>query len=127
MLHRTDIFEQAAGPIAGAPTSIIEYSRVVTHFAWQTCAVIDVIGYLASLGALLMWLPQGWRVIRRRLDPDALEGISVSAYATGMLFNVLLLVYGIGTGGTPVIVAASVNLVMSSLIAAVVSKSRAQS
>ncbi len=41
-----------------------------------------------------------------------------------MLFNALLLVYGIGTGGIPVIVAASVNLVMSSLIVTVVTKAR---
>jgi uncharacterized protein with PQ loop repeat len=86
--------------------------------------VIDAIGYLASLGALLMWLPQGWRVIRRKEDTQALAGISIAAYATGMLFNALLLVYGIGTNGIPVIVAASVNLVMSSLIVTVVTRAR---
>jgi uncharacterized protein with PQ loop repeat len=88
--------------------------------------VIDAIGYLASLGALLMWLPQGWRVIRHREDKQALAGISVPAYSTGMLFNALLLVYGIGTSGIPVVVAACVNLVLSSLIVTVVTRARAR-
>ena len=86
--------------------------------------MIDAIGYLASLGALLMWLPQGWRVIRHRHTPETLAGISVVAYGTGFLFNALLLVYGIGTHGVPVAVAASVNVVMSSLIVTVVRKAR---
>jgi uncharacterized protein with PQ loop repeat len=89
--------------------------------------VIDAIGYLASLGALLMWLPQGWRVILHKEDTQALAGISIAAYATGMLFNALLLIYGIGTSGIPVIVAASVNLVMSSLIVTIVTRARARS
>jgi hypothetical protein len=71
-----------------------------------------------------MWLPQGWRVVNHRDDHSMLEGVSVAAYATGFLFNALLLVYGIGTSGIPIIAAASVNLVMSSLIVIVVSKSR---
>jgi uncharacterized protein with PQ loop repeat len=86
--------------------------------------VIDAIGYLASLGALLMWLPQGWRVIRHRHEDHVLAGVSVVGYGTGFLFNALLLVYGIGTHGVPVIAAACVNLVMSSLIVAVVSRPR---
>ena len=86
--------------------------------------MIDAIGYLASLGALLMWLPQGWRVIQQRHDVRALSGISVTAYYAGMLFNALLLVYGIGTHGVPVIVAACVNLVMSLLIVSVVTRTR---
>ncbi|MGB8196986.1 MAG: hypothetical protein WCF25_08270 [Acidimicrobiales bacterium] len=88
--------------------------------------MIDAIGYLASLGALLMWLPQGWRVIHHRGDEKALAGISVMAYSTGMLFNALLLVYGIGTSGLPIIVAACVNLTMSSVIVTVVTKARAR-
>lgn len=86
--------------------------------------MIDAIGYLASLGALLMWLPQGWRVIAQRHDGDALAGISVAAYYAGMLFNALLLVYGIGTHGIPVVAAACVNLVMSVLIVTVVTRAR---
>jgi uncharacterized protein with PQ loop repeat len=88
--------------------------------------VIDAIGYLASLGALLMWLPQGWRVVRHRHAQETLAGISVVAYGTGFLFNALLLVYGIGTHGVPVVVAACVNLVMSSLIVIVVRRARAR-
>ena len=88
--------------------------------------MIDAIGYLASLGALLMWLPQGWRVIHHQHDHGMLEGVSVVGYGTGFLFNALLLVYGIGTHGIPVIAAACVNLVMSSVIVVVVSRSRAR-
>ncbi len=72
-----------------------------------------------------MWLPQGWRVVRHRRAPETLEGISVAAYGTGFLFNVLLLIYGIGTHGVPVIAAACVNIVMSSLIGVVVLRARA--
>ncbi|MCU1362828.1 MAG: hypothetical protein JWM55_656 [Acidimicrobiaceae bacterium] len=86
--------------------------------------MIDAIGYVASLGALLMWLPQGWRVVRHRHAPETLAGISVVAYGTGLLFNALLLIYGVGTHGVPVVVAAGVNLVMSSLIVTVVLKAR---
>jgi uncharacterized protein with PQ loop repeat len=88
--------------------------------------VIDAIGYLASLGALLMWLPQGWRVVHHRHEDEVLAGVSVMAYSAGLLFNALLLVYGIGTSGIPVITAACVNLTMSSLIVIVVSRSRAR-
>jgi hypothetical protein len=73
-----------------------------------------------------MWLPQGWRVINQRDKRIMLEGVSVVAYGAGFLFNALLLVYGIGTEGIPVIAAACVNLVMSSIIVIVVSKSRAR-
>jgi uncharacterized protein with PQ loop repeat len=86
--------------------------------------VIDAIGYLASLGALLMWFPQGWRVVSNRHSARTLEGISVPAYSTGMLFNALLLIYGIGTHAIPVVAAACVNLVMSVLIVTVVTRSR---
>jgi hypothetical protein len=73
-----------------------------------------------------MWLPQGWRVVNHQHESGVLEGVSVVAYGTGFLFNALLLVYGIGTSAIPVIAAASVNLVMSSLIVIVVSRSRAR-
>jgi len=86
--------------------------------------VIDAIGYLASLGALLMWLPQGWRVVRHRREPQTLAGISVLAYGTGFAFNALLLVYGVGTHAVPVALAACVNIVMSSLIVVVVLRAR---
>ena len=58
---------------------------------------MDTPGYLAGLGALLMWLPRGWHVVRGR-DEGSPEG--VSAYATVILFNTLLLIYGIGTHAT---------------------------
>ena len=61
---------------------------------------------------------------RASAEEGNLEGISVGAYGTGMLFNALLLIYGVGTHGVPVVVAACVNLVMSSLIVLVVARSR---
>lgn len=73
-----------------------------------------------------MWLPQAWRVFDNRDKHDLLEGVSVVAYGTGFLFNALLLVYGIGTKGIPIVAAASVNLLMSSLIVTVVARSRAR-
>jgi hypothetical protein len=71
-----------------------------------------------------MWLPQGWRVVRHRHSPETLAGISVVAYGSGFLFNALLLVYGIGTHGVPVVLASCVNIVMSSLIGVVVHRAR---
>jgi hypothetical protein len=71
-----------------------------------------------------MWLPQGWRVIHHRHDDGVLAGVSVVAFGNGLLFNALLLVYGIGTRGIPVVAAACINLLMSSLIVIVVSRSR---
>jgi hypothetical protein len=73
-----------------------------------------------------MWMPQGQRVISHRHDQEVLAGVSIVAYVTGFVFNALLLVYGIGTRGIPVIAAACVNLVMSSLIVIVVARSRAR-
>jgi hypothetical protein len=73
-----------------------------------------------------MWLPQAWRVVRHRHSPEILAGISVVAYGTGFVFNALLLVYGVGTHAVPVALAACVNIVMSSLIGAVVFRARAR-
>jgi hypothetical protein len=64
-------------------------------------------------------------VVTHQDEHAVLEGVSVLGYSAGFLFNALLLVYGIGTHGIPVIAAASVNLTMSSLIAIVVARSRA--
>lgn len=89
--------------------------------------MIDAVGYAASLGAALMWLPQGWRAIRLRHSAATLEGLSVAAYVSGVCFNALLLVYGLGTHGAPVVVAAAVNLAMSTLIVIVVRRARLRS
>jgi hypothetical protein len=87
--------------------------------------MINVVGYLASLGAVSMWLPQAWRVHRHRHDAAVLAGVSVLAYATAMVFNGLLLAYGVGSDSVPVALSGGVNLVMSAFIVAVVSRRRA--
>lgn len=86
--------------------------------------MISAIGYLASVGALFMWWPQSWRVVAHRHDARSLEGISPGAFSTAMVFNALLLTYGVGTDGVPVIVAGSVNFAMSSCIVAVLAWAR---
>ena len=86
--------------------------------------MIEAIGYLASLGAMSMWFPQTWHVLRRRHDRSALAGVSIPAYTTGVAFNALLAVYGWGSHSTPVGLAGSVNLVLNAVIVAVVGRSR---
>jgi hypothetical protein len=43
--------------------------------------VIEIIGYLASAGAMAMWLPQVLRAVRFRRNAHALTGISRLAYS----------------------------------------------
>lgn len=87
--------------------------------------MVRLIGYLASLGAISMWVPRAWRVHRHRHDVAVLAGVSVLAYATAMVFNGLLLAYGVGSDSVPVALSGAVNLVMSGFIVAVVSRRRA--
>jgi len=87
--------------------------------------VVGLVGYLASLGAISMWMPQAWRVHRHRHDAAVLAGVSVLAYVTAMVFNGLLLAYGVGSDSVPVALSGGVNLLMSGFIVAVVSTRRA--
>ena len=84
--------------------------------------MVELIGYLASLGAMSMWVPQAWRVHRHRRDAAVLAGVSVPAYATAVLFNALLLAYGVGSDAAPVALSGAVNVVMSGFIVAVVGR-----
>jgi hypothetical protein len=86
--------------------------------------VVGLVGYLASLGAISMWMPQAWRVHRHRHDATVLAGVSVLAYATAMVFNGLLLAYGVGSDSVPVALSGGINLLMSAFIVAVVSRRR---
>jgi len=88
--------------------------------------VVTFVGYLASLGAVSMWVPQAWRVHSHRQDAAVLAGVSVLAYAVGMLFNTLLLIYGVGSGSGPVALSGGVNLVLCGFIAAVASRGRSR-
>lgn len=82
--------------------------------------MLQVIGYLAGLGAAVMWVPQAWRAIRLRHDARALAGISATAYLTAVAFNALLLTYGVRNDAFPVVVAGCVNVVCAGVIVAIV-------
>ena len=86
--------------------------------------VIEWVGYAASAGAASMWLPQAWRVLRLRHARTALAGISIASYAIGGIFNALLLVYGIGTHSTPVVLAGGINVLLTIEIVTTVSWAR---
>jgi len=81
--------------------------------------VVQVIGFLGSLGAAAMWWPQAVRLLRRRHDPDARRGVSASTYLVALVFNALLLGYGLVHVALPVVLAAAGNLVCASVILAV--------
>lgn len=80
--------------------------------------MIDLVGYLASAGAIAMWLPQVARALRNRSDPLYLQAISASAYTVAVAFNMLLIAYGVLTDSIPAATAGSVNLVCAALIVA---------
>jgi hypothetical protein len=86
--------------------------------------VFQTIGYLGSAGAAVMWIPQASRVIRRRHDLVALAGISAVSYATAMMFNALLLAYGLVNGAGPVVLAGCMNLGCATVILGVVGYAR---
>ncbi|HEY3737834.1 MAG TPA: hypothetical protein VGL26_10365 [Jatrophihabitans sp.] len=78
--------------------------------------MIEFVGYLASAGAIAMWLPQVVRTLRNRNDTAHLQAISLGAYGVGVVFNGLLISYGALTGSVPVIAAGCVNVICSLLI-----------
>ena len=78
--------------------------------------MIDAVGYLASVGAACMWLPQTVRAFRLRHAETALEGLSLSAYAVAVVFNALLLTYGTVEHARPVQVAGALNLLCAAVI-----------
>lgn len=82
--------------------------------------MLEAVGYVGSAGAALMWLPQATRAWRHRHDPAVLEGISASAYVVALVFNILLLTYGLTTQAPPVVVAAVVNLACALVIVVLV-------
>ncbi|UDY24163.1 SemiSWEET family sugar transporter [Nocardioides sp. Kera G14] len=81
--------------------------------------MLEAVGYVGSAGAATMWLPQVVRTWRHRHDPHTLGGISFSAYAVAVLFNALLLTYGLTTDAPPVVIAAVVNLLSALAIVAI--------
>ena len=86
--------------------------------------MLQAIGYVGSAGAALMWVPQAFRAVRHRRDAQALAGISPVASLGAVLFNALLLSYGLTSDAAPVVVAGSANLVCATVIVAVLATSR---
>jgi hypothetical protein len=81
--------------------------------------MIQAVGYLGSAGAAVMWIPQAARAVRGRHDAATLAALSLVAYLTAIVFNALLLAYGVSTSARPVELAGSVNLTCATTIVAV--------
>lgn len=86
--------------------------------------MFEAIGYVGAVGSASMWAPQAVRVVRLRREVEALAGISSSAYAIAVVFNVLLAAYGLTEHAAPVVVAGLVNLACATLIFAMLQMTR---
>ena len=86
--------------------------------------MIEAIGYVGSVGAALMWLPQASRALAARHDRSAIAGISPSSYLVAIVFNVLLATYGALEHAIPVVVAGSVNFCCAIAIMTAIASSR---
>ncbi|RZA11075.1 MAG: hypothetical protein EOP93_23980 [Lysobacteraceae bacterium] len=86
--------------------------------------MITIIGYVGAAGAATMWLPQAARAIRHRHHAAALASISLSTYSMAVLFNALLLAYGVLRDAQPVVVAGAVNLACALVIVTVLAACR---
>ena len=88
---------------------------------------MHIVGYFGSAGAALMWVPQTIRVLRHRCHAATLAGISPGAYISAIVFNALLLTYGLVSHAGPVIVAGAVNLACATAIVTVLMAARGSS
>ena len=86
--------------------------------------MIELVGYVGSVGAALMWLPQASRAVAGRRDPTAVAGISPTSFLLAMLFNALLASYGTLEHATPVVVAGCVNFCCAVAIMTSIAASR---
>lgn len=75
---------------------------------------IETIGAIAAALTTICWLPQAWRTIRTR-ETRAISAVTQAVFALGL---VLWLIYGIGIGSWPIIVANALTLVLVSMILA---------
>jgi len=89
--------------------------------------VIQAVGYVGSLGAAVMWMPQVGRVVRFRHSAAALRGVSLGTYLVAIAFNALLLTYGLLNRAAPVTVAGTINLGCAVVIVAVLLRVRRRS
>jgi len=86
--------------------------------------VIQVVGYLGSAGAAVMWVPQAVRAYVHRHDSPTLAGISSASYLAAVVFNALLLAYGLLNRSGPVVLAGCVNFVCATVIVTVLLSAR---
>jgi uncharacterized protein with PQ loop repeat len=86
--------------------------------------MVHAVGYFGSAGAAVMWIPQAVRAVRLRRQTAALAGISLAAYVMAMVFNALLLSYGLLASAGPVVLAGCVNLACATVITSVLLLSR---
>lgn len=86
--------------------------------------MIEVVGYVGSAGAATMWLPQAARAVRHRHDDERLASLSLATYAVALVFNSLLLTYGLVHDARPVVVAGVVNLGCAAVIVTVLGARR---
>ncbi|MCX6399701.1 MAG: hypothetical protein NTX33_07220 [Propionibacteriales bacterium] len=86
--------------------------------------MFEAVGYVGAVGSASMWAPQAVRVVRLRHEVEALAGISSSAYAIAVVFNVLLAAYGLSEHAVPVVVAGVINLACATLIFAMLQVAR---
>lgn len=82
----------------------------------MTSGAIEAIGFVGSAGAAVMWVPQALRVLRLRRTGMTLQGVSPAAYAVAIVFNALLVWYGLTERAVPVVVAGTVNLLCAAVI-----------
>ena len=56
----------------------------------------DVIGILAGVMTVAIYLPQAWRTFQLRKDPHALQGLSIVAIGASLVEFVLWIIWGFG-------------------------------
>lgn len=71
-----------------------------------------------------MWVPQAVRAVRNRRSASSLAGISPVTYLAAIVFNALLVTYGLLNHARPVVVAGCINVVCASVIETVVLMAR---
>lgn len=111
------------GAVGGCPAPVDE-ADPANHPLDKPPDVIQVVGYLGSVGAAVMWMPQVGRVIRFRHSATALRAVSLGTYLFAIGFNALLLTYGLLNRAEPVAAAGMINLCCAAVIVVVLLRAR---
>ena len=75
-------------------------------------AIFEAIGLAAATLTTLCWLPQALKIIRSRQTAD-LSLIAQATFTAGIL---LWLIYGLGTGSVPLIIANGITFLLAATI-----------